>query len=171
MISKLVAVLAVIGGFISVTGDALIRFAMFIVDGRGLPNAWPHFFLDPRWMALTYLSGFLSVGFLAPLFIKRIRMSTLPGVIWTKHGVLFGALAGIANVIVLASIHLSLMASNGIKSGGLEGVMPVIFFFLTYLPLSVLIMGVPAAAIGVLAGIVAEIFLRKFIFSEGRTLP
>ena len=155
--------LSVTGGCVSVIGDWLIRIALFLLIPLSSTDFSQVFVFDPRREAVAFLSGFISVVSLVPSFVKRIRLTIGPNVVWTKYGVLFGALAGVFNIIILASIHLTLLMGMGVKSGALEGIMPALSF-LTYIPLAVLILGLPAATIGVFAGVLTEIVLRRFVF-------
>src|SRR4051794_18955347 len=125
-------------------------------------ESWNQIVPEVRWMGLAYLSGFISVGILAPSFVRKIILITSPDTLRSRHGVSFGALAGVLNVMVFASIHLALLAYGGITTGNLNGVKPIISLLLTYLPIAVLVMALPAAIIGALVGFATEISLRKF---------
>ncbi len=157
----LISSLALPGGAVSIVGDAFIRLALSSSYGGNASLPWYQTVFDPSWFFLDFLSGSVTVLLFAPSFLHRIVERNQKQDRWPKTGLLFGALAGFVNSIVLAFIHLSIMAGPRILSNTHNGIGSAISPFLVYLPFSAAIFGLPAAAIGALAGSAAEIFLCK----------
>lgn len=158
----LIASLAFAGGGVSIVGDAFIRLVLFSSYGGNASLPWYQTVFTPGWLFLDFLSGGVVVLLFAPFFVRRIENDpTREG--WPQTGLVFGALAGFVNSLMLAFIHLSIMAGPRILSEGIASGMEM---YLIYIPFSAVIFGLPAAAIGALAGSAAEFFLRKTTFRE-----
>jgi hypothetical protein len=156
----LISSLALAGGGVSIVGDAFIRLLLSSSYGGNASLPWYQTLFTPGWLFLDFLSGGVVVLLFAPCFVRRIEKDpTREG--WPQTGLVFGALAGLVNSIVLAFIHLSIMAGPHILSEGIASAMEM---YLIYIPFSAAIFGLPAAAIGALAGSAAEFFLRKTMF-------
>jgi len=155
----LIASLAFAGGGVSIVGDAFIRLLLSSSYDGNASLPWYQTLFTPGWLFLDFLSGGVTVLLFAPFFVRRVESETTQG--WPRTGVVFGALAGLVNSIVLAFIHLSIMAGPQILLEGQKGIASAIGMYLIYIPFSAAIFGLPAAAIGALAGSAAELFLRK----------
>jgi hypothetical protein len=167
MTLKLYLLMAVLGGVISVVGTNLMRFGLTAVQHHVFTNSETNFSLNSQWDILAFVSGAVSVALVTPFLVSKIQSTDDKRSSWTKWGISFGALAGLANVVVLASIHLSLWVASGIQAGA--GILSLISFYLTYLSLSLIIFGLPALIIGALAGIAGEGLLRKFLFQNDQS--
>lgn len=160
---KVILLLSLAGGFVSVLGSFLIIIGLMNLLGLGHsytppPVPWYQKFLSPE-AGLNFLAGVISVGIVAPFFVSRIlatRESDRRRTIW---GVIFGALAGVGNVVILTSMHISTMAPlfhENRMIGTLIGLS-------IYVPTALILYGLPAAIMGGLVGILAGSILRKFI--------
>ena len=147
----------------SIVGDALIRFGSFILRNWNVSLPWYSIFFDLERMTLDFLSGTLTVGIISPFFVRKTLATINKRKSWSMWGVSFGALAGFTNSVILAATHLLVLAS---RSEGQE-MMPLALKLLSiYLPISAATTALPAAAVGALAGLATEIFLRRFLLAK-----
>lgn len=158
--AKLGGFLSIAGGCVSILGEALIRASMFLIEGKDVPNIGLEFFGDMNSVAAGFFSGAVSVGVIAPSFIRTIRTTRDWNVHWSKYGLLFGAFAGVLNVFVLGSVLLSSFVFAVMTTGQAQA-WEAAWFFITYLTVGLIMFALPSAFIGALGGIVAEIFLRR----------
>jgi hypothetical protein len=160
---RTVAGLTFAGGCTCVIGDALIRFMLFKV---GPPKVYPPsnhlFLLEPGWILTDFFVGLIVVGIIAPFFISRVLTTAEKNGGWPLSGASYGALAGFCASILLAAIHLSILASGTGATEARDGATLVMKLFWIYLPIAVSMFGLPAAVIGAITGIAAEMFLRRY---------
>lgn len=157
-------------GIVSIVGDVLIRLTSHLVSlaltGKML-LPWRDIFLNPGWMALDFLAGVVTGVIFAPFFVHKILATIGKQGNWLMQGAGIGAAAGFCNVIISAAIHLSIMAGLGMQEEAWTTMAQKLFQI--YLPIAVIVQGIPGAAVGALAGIGGGFFLKRFALLEGST--
>jgi len=162
ILKRMIVYLAIAGGIISILGDATIRFVLFIFGGWNVSLPWYFVLLDSTWVALEFVSGIITVSIFLPFIIPKVRNLIGSQRGWLAWGMSLGAFAGICNAIILASIHLSIM--SGLGQYGLPFTLKLMG---TYLPIVIILMGIPAAIVGAISGMIACLIFSKL---EGSNL-
>lgn len=152
--------IALAGGLVSIFGSALVQFVLRSID---FPNRNARLFQSSDevvWLSLAFLSGAVIGAGTAILWSRKDRAVGTSNRRWPKHGLLFGMLAGLANVLLLTIIHLSLLFAPVVYRGEMT-LVTLIGLGSTYALIALVVFGIPATIIGGLTGIIIEVTLRS----------
>jgi len=162
--TKITIYFVFVAGIVNVAGETLIRLIFHLVSLEVIGKMllpWQDIFLNLGWVFLDFLAGVVTGIIFAPFFVCKILATIEKQEDWLMQGAGIGAVAGFCNAIILAAIHLSLMAGPGMPWREEAWTTMTQKLFQSYLPIVGSILGIPAAVIGALAGIGGGFFLKK----------
>ena len=149
---------------VSVAGDLLIHTVVF----RPPPEAHiPLVELDPFRLFLDFVSGLITGVIFASIYLRSVRYSIEKGESWIRRSIRIGAFAGYANAMILGAISLGVFAHSGEETK--RWLSEMLTLFAHHFPFVAILYGVPAAAMGAMAGLGGGFVLKRLAFRERRS--
>lgn len=158
---KAIGWLAALGGTLTILLDSAVRFLLSDLGYWNVSVPWFAIFQTPMWLTLDFLSGAITVGLLAPFFLNRLERSVQEHRQLLVLGGTIGGIAGFLNSVILATIHLSLIGTFG-----LDNEVPIARLLGTYMPIIMVIIGLPMGVVCSLIGVAGGLVLPRLFVAR-----